>query len=437
MRLPEVSTLLDPLSEDTFRSSIWLQRPFHIKGSPEKIRRLFGGPLSRRDFVDGMLEAEKRRSPGVRLVAHASPGLGADSAESDPSYVIAARDIERELACGRNVQGYQPASERVMRVVAQLKSQLDFPGNCKVAMTLSPAGFGWPLHFDPVDTLILQIEGTKRFMVSELPVVARPHFGARFRADGSVYYDDPGNTWPDLERIDVSALREIVLEPGDVLHCPAGVVHGTSALNESLTLILDFEQRSTIDLIVDVLRDQLASDPAWRQAPLGGPHPPGDLAWNVYQYFDARLGDLRKALESIRPGDIAQRWFQAAANPGEATQASMPAADTSLPEIQLEDRFSVGTQQPVKWCWDLDPDGNLRILVLIREETITGEDQYFELLDKIAQSSSFTADDARRWGQAANLSWDEVKDALATLAGHGVLQRETEPHEERRMRSSR
>jgi hypothetical protein len=423
MRLSELSALLDPIAVEMFRSSIWLQRPFHIKGTPEKIGRIFSGPLSRRDFVEGMIESEERRPPGYRLAAHANPGLGADRAQDHRAYLIASRDIEREFASGRNIQGYQPANERVMRVAAQLKSQLEFPGTCAVAMTLSPAGFGWPLHFDPVDTFIIQIEGTKRFMVSERPIVARPHFPAAFRADGSVYYDDSGNAWPDLEAIDVSALREVVLQPGDVFHCPAGVVHGSKAMEPSLTLFFDYQQKSTLDLLVDILRERLASDPAWREAPLAVPHPPGELAPEVREYFSARLGDLRDALEGIGHEEIAQRWFQAVADPGDATQALMPGAETSGPEIELEDRFIVGARQPVKWYLDSAPDGNQRIHILVRDETITGEDEYFELLEKIARSASFSADDARRW--ARELSWEQVKDTLSTLVGHGVLQRQT------------
>jgi hypothetical protein len=238
------------------------------------------------------------------------------------------------------------ADARTTTLIERLKAQLGHTGKCTVAATLSPAGFGRSVHPEPVDTFRIQLEGRKRFFLSD--------------ARGS-------------------APRELVLKPGEILYCPAGVLQRMKAVDDAATLILNFEAGSAPDLRLSVLRSRLsAPESASPAAPAVGEEP-------------------------IRPGD----------------------------------RFRFNRRAPFSHCVDSEgEDGGDRIHVFSASHAITGEGDLYWLLRHLVERRGFVAREATRWVKhRAARPWDAVEKALAVLLRHGIISRTAKKTAARRSRA--
>ncbi|MGJ0119187.1 cupin domain-containing protein [Williamsia sp. MIQD14] len=109
---------------------------------------------------------------------------------------------------------------------------------------LTPAGRkGYPPHHDPVDLFIVQLSGTKRWKLWDLP---EPRKG-----DNESY---------TLEKLGAPS-DEFVMAPGDVLYLPYGTPHAAAAEDEtSLHLSVMMRPRMWSELILDLVKDIVASD---------------------------------------------------------------------------------------------------------------------------------------------------------------------------------
>ena len=301
-RADTLSTYLAPVTPDTFVSEYWGRRALFIKGDSEKVERLLPGGFDRSDFFRGVLEGARRRLKGYRVMANQSTGLGADSKET-PGRPVAPEDAEAVFARGSNIGVEQIGDARLARAATALKTQLRHPGVAGVSATLSPRGFGLPMHLDSMEAFFIQCAGRKSFLISDEPAVTLPRGTIGFEPNGEVRrYEWNAEPWEEVPPVDVSNLREVVLEPGDVLYVPTGGLHGTRALDESITALIFLEHASFLDLVVDVLKSSLAPDPNWRHLPrVGNGAPLGALAPEVGDFFAARLGELRTALDGMSP----------------------------------------------------------------------------------------------------------------------------------------
>ena len=125
-------------------------------------------------------------------------------------------------------QWHAPAYE----LCACLQEFFGFACGCSSYLT-PPRTQGFPPHYDDVEIIVLQLEGTKRWRLYERPDAATapsPRVTTEFKQE---------QLGPPT--------AEIVLAPGDVLYFPRGTVHQAMAQDEAHSLHLTFStyQRHT------------------------------------------------------------------------------------------------------------------------------------------------------------------------------------------------
>lgn len=149
------------------------------------------------------------------------------------------------------VRDLQNANSSVDHTVRQLE-QL-FLTKCQVNLYLAPVGgAGFPAHFDITDGFIVQCGGAKDWTIHEdyidqtsLPTADTPWEPERYKPLGSG--------------------KSMVLQLGDVLYLPRGVMHAARCVDEySLHLTISLESLTYADVLVSEVR-RLAHDiPALR-----------------------------------------------------------------------------------------------------------------------------------------------------------------------------
>src|SRR4030095_2145523 len=163
--------LLAPMAPETFPTEYWGRKALFIKGSPDKLQRLFPGGFQRADFYQAIRQAAAMNIADFKVKAgkHQSHN-SAFHDERPPSFpVIQPAQVEAMLTEGSNIRADNFCDERVARLAAAIKAQLNHPGNIRLLASLSSQGYGWPAHLDPTSVLFLQCEGRKRFLISSSP----------------------------------------------------------------------------------------------------------------------------------------------------------------------------------------------------------------------------------------------------------------------------
>jgi hypothetical protein len=134
-----------------------------------------------------------------------------------------------------------------------------------------PQNRGFDDHYDVHDVFVLQIEGTKRWIIHEpvLPDPLRDQVWTDRRADVA----DAAKGEPYIDT---------VLEPGDVLYLPRGWLHAAQAQGEvSIHLTLGIHSWTRYALAEQLAQDALAllrDDPEMRRTlPLGVDGPDGEV----------------------------------------------------------------------------------------------------------------------------------------------------------------
>lgn len=271
--------LLQPLPVDTFLDEIWATRHHHVKRC---------GP----GYFDPLLPGS---SPVDALLEHAQPELAAvrlvkGGEDKDPAtYRRADGGLDAARARDGLADGYTiviNGLERYLRAIASLSHsievELNFPTRVNAYIT-PPESTGFVPHYDPHDVLVLQIQGSKTWHVSNDAAVP-PHEIQRRNGVGA---DGPTST------------TDIRLEAGDVLYLPRGQVHSAETHSEpSVHLTVGLHAPTVLTLVTHALHALSLRDPRVH-ARLSPRHLDDASA-------RARLGALvRDALQSVQDPIIA------------------------------------------------------------------------------------------------------------------------------------
>jgi hypothetical protein len=195
--------------------------------------RLLSGPSA----VDELLDHVRLEPSAVRLVR------GGESKDPD-TYRLA--DSSLDFGCVHNAfaDGYTiilNGLEQYMRVIASLshsiEAELNFPTRVNAYIT-PPESTGFIPHYDPHDVLILQIQGSKTWYLSDGTAVLPHEMQSR---EGAVAADLPLPT----------ALR---VEAGDTLYLPRGHVHAAKTGSEpSIHLTVGIHAPTVLTLLTHAL----------------------------------------------------------------------------------------------------------------------------------------------------------------------------------------
>lgn len=146
----------------------------------------------------------------------------------------------------------------------EIRQNLGLPmmtiGRC--LMYATPDGKGTAPHFDQNINFVVQVHGTKKWILAPNETVVNPMtrhtMGLEPDPELASYLEAPMPTEMPEETVSFD------LKPGSVLFVPRGVWHETEAAGDALSLNFTYTAPSWIDLFTTALRGRLAQSPEWR-----------------------------------------------------------------------------------------------------------------------------------------------------------------------------
>src|SRR5919106_3528691 len=232
-----------PTGADEFLAGNWERRPLHVaRGEPGR----FDDLLSARD-VERQMSEPGLRSPGFRLVK-AGEKLDARDYTIDlpwrPKPFTGSADnlaVLQEFTRGATVvlQGLHLTWTPLALYCRELEAFLGHPVQANAYYTPARSQ-GLPVHHDTHDVLVLQISGSKRWLVYG-PVFELPVKHQRYRPE----LGEPG-----------PAVLDVVLRAGDTLYLPRGWLHeALTSEEDSLHLTIGVGVITWLDVMRSVLAE--------------------------------------------------------------------------------------------------------------------------------------------------------------------------------------
>ncbi len=304
------SRLLD-ISRQQFADEYWGKKALLTKHASD-FSDLFS-PAA----VDELISERGLRSPFLRVAKDGSTlptssftapaGVGATIADQlDDTALWRHFDQGATLV----LQALQRTWEPIASFSAELGRELGNPVQANSYIT-PPQNQGFDDHYDVHDVFVLQISGTKRWIIHE-PV-----------------FEDPLRDQPWTDRRDAVAAEakkdpyiDAVLEPGDALYLPRGWLHAAQAQGEvsiHVTLgIHNWTRYAVAEQLAESALALLRQEPEMRQSlPLGMDDPSSEIVEAVKKHFasalqqaDPAAGLYRTQRSQARPaplGPLAQR----------------------------------------------------------------------------------------------------------------------------------
>lgn len=411
----ELGALLAPITPEVFMAEYWGRQPLVIKGGPDKLRQLIPGGFTADDFHRIVREraAQKIATSGM-------------AESSDP--------VEAIFVGGRNLALEAIREPRLATLAVALKSQLHHLGEAHFAASLSRQDNGWPLHVDKSSIFSFQCEGRKRFVISARPAVEWPRGSTIFHDDGTVasYLFNP-EPWEEIERVDLSALMEIVLEPGDILYWPTGTLHATQSLSPTtLNLNLAFHHANFLELVTRALEGLLISHPSWRHLPpISAASMSGHLPVEMVEFFAARLAGMRDTLDALAPEafELNRQWHKSIADPEEEMLACLPLnpIEPSGKPVHRKEVLRRSKKAPMTYAVGTDQDGEPVFYLYFANREVCVGGEWVPFLRTLVEKEWFVAESATNWaGVSAQYPWPTVQEYLQVLLDQGILEREAE-----------
>jgi 50S ribosomal protein L16 3-hydroxylase len=162
--------------------------------------------------------------------------------------------------------------------------------NVKCTLFCNRPGATTRAHFDPVDTITMQLRGRKRWRVAPNALAPQPTTswatldGSGRKAELWLYaHDELPSRIPD-------GAEEYLLEPGAVLNVPRGFWHETDSDEDSVSLHIHHVPLPWVDAVLVTLRAHLLREMAWRE--------PANLLWDS-RHLDDNERTLGRLLDSL------------------------------------------------------------------------------------------------------------------------------------------
>lgn len=302
----ELRDLLAPLPVECLFDAFHQHRPFFRKGNPERYSQLLS-----LDEYDRTLDAFSRGQRDTTFEVSAAFSSRGETARALRMVTIQPWQHREVMRGGTSVRtmNFEQVHSKSAQLLAALKTQLGYLGDATVASVRSPDGQGYPLHWDGVFVLSLQISGRKTWRYAPAPALPWPPTAAVQGPDGEprwtgkFAHDRP---LPPTRHFAPSDYREVTLEPGDLLALPAGVWHEAHAHGDSLALSLGFHPFSFSSLLLTLFESQFELDPSWYAIPplLTGPQASEPMAQTSRAYLAARLQEASERIRHLEAGSL-------------------------------------------------------------------------------------------------------------------------------------
>lgn len=246
--------------------------------------------------MDEIVHQEGLRPSFLRMLGKETPAAG-DSLVSRVDLRRDSKVIEDALDPGKIYEHFRSGKTLIqgglnhirpnLRTLARIMTE-KFAAKSEVVAFLTPAGHrGAPVHSDPTDVYVIQLEGTKRWQVWPTPEVRR--VGDDLKHD-TLQLPEP--------------VLDVSLRPGDVLYVPHNTPHmATAEESASLHLTIIAGPRMWSQLLSTMVQETLHNSPEfWSRPRLD------DTSVDHAQIMREKVEELISRLRSM---DLAQQLLQA------------------------------------------------------------------------------------------------------------------------------
>ena len=291
-----LAQLLTPLSPQEFFDRHWPHTPLFVPAVRGKLKDLLDLPQLQN------LEA---------LVAARSLKVRACLPDFDDEYSSISLEPQDALKAFRNnmtlvFDSMQMQDATIAAVLIKIREDLGLvtggPENnlCRARSIVyaTPAGAGTRMHFDANANFVIQLRGSKRWMLAANTSVKNPT--ERFTAGA---FEMPAALEKQchaelLHELPVDA-SEILMEPGCVLYVPRGHWHATDTEEDSLSLNFTFSQPTWADVFTKSIQEWLLNSPEWRALADGLESADPQRTERSIQQFELLLKELSLKLPEI------------------------------------------------------------------------------------------------------------------------------------------
>ena len=346
------------IDTDVFATEHWGQKPLLSRSGA--LPRDFCDLLSP-EMVDELIAERGVRAPFIRLAKEGQvlakdcylgpAGFGAEIADQ----VDSAKVLD-QLGSGATVvlQGLHRLWPPLIEFVRDAVDDIGHPVQANAYIT-PPGNRGFDFHYDVHDVFVLQVSGTKRWIVHE-PVHRHPL---------------PSQPWTDhrdqiAQRVTGDPVIDVELSEGDALYLPRGWVHAAQALDTtSIHLTIGVATTTGFDIARAVL-DQLGAVEEFR-APLPLGINPSDndevaaTATKVIAQIVDHLRDNAEMLSTTAAERLITRY-------GSQTRAEAVRPLAVLRAAEQADRVRVRWRRGMIATITEEPDG--RVALSLADKTI-------------------------------------------------------------------
>ncbi|HZV07150.1 MAG TPA: cupin domain-containing protein [Gemmataceae bacterium] len=287
----DLRKLLAPVEQEIFLRDYWEKQPLHLsRKKPGHYSALFSSAdvdtviaFTRPKFADA-----SAFKPEVPRQSSFVQGWLADRHLPDNNQYPGIAELHAVYARGKTVviMTMQQRWLPIALLCRKLESFFYCPVHANLYLT--PAGAqGFDAHFDTHEVLVLQLEGHKHWRLYG-PTRTLPMAGERF----------------SVPREQLGPVREIHLEPGDLLYIPRGHVHEAfTSEAASMHLTVGINVFRWADLLHEAIDSVTRRDERFRESVpsglLGGGPAPADVAERFRELLDV-LGGAARVDDAMR-----------------------------------------------------------------------------------------------------------------------------------------
>jgi ribosomal protein L16 Arg81 hydroxylase len=405
--------LLAPFSTSAFLRDHWDRQSLYIRGSDDKLAAL---RFDRAALFSAIAEADSPPETKAQYIDEHGVHAEFSITGHDPSFLnhqfqagltICARDLGRQL----------PAVDAFARA---LERQLDLGSSIMTSCYVSNIGKGFGLHFDSNPVIVLQCEGSKRWLYGQTPAVTGPGHNVVASHERDVVEFVRERPWSRLRIPREQDLDEATLRPGDVLYLPAGTWHRAYAEAPSTAWTFTLVQPSWFTLLDSLLWRRVRGDPVWRTSPPVGPDSGNGERWHerpeAREFIAARLAELRELIGLITVDDFAEIAGARTAPPADARPARAPAP------LQREDALMAGRREDLALVIRPGEDGRDVLAVFWGDDGVEVPAACEPIIERAFAAGRFVAGDVVGWFDAENRpTCADAQALLESLLALGML----------------
>ena len=270
--------ILAPTSVDAFFDNYWEAKHLHIpRRSPEHFSNL----LTIED-LDSVLGQHALRTEDCRFSRESAVLMGSEAAFTNVRNLSNIVDPRRARSLFHDgwtivLERGQRWNSAINKLCADLYESLNHHTQCNVYLS-PPNCYGFGPHFDTHDVFVLQVHGRKKWRLY------RDYIQLPLPSQATALPKPP----------EESTCIEIILEPGDTLYVPRGLVHDADSLEEaSAHITLGLLSHTWNDLFATILRKVSLRNVDFRRS-----LPPGFLAGEGISGLKEGLVKLAAALQA-------------------------------------------------------------------------------------------------------------------------------------------